>query len=129
MQREKWNFSYSGAALADAARGKISFHAERLDWWKRKKDEVIAKIRSEGIEVDEKIALEYSNPKARDWDKGGELLIRNDLRKQLAECFEKLSHHTGETSEYDAWVQTLDAHPEQEFSLDIADWLYFFRKQ
>lgn len=129
MKREEWIFNYTGHALADAARAKIEHHSGRLDWWKRKKNEVTATIRSEGIEIDEKIALEYSNPKARDWDRGGEVLIRNDLRKQLAECFDKLSYHAGIISEYEAWFQTLSAHPEQQFQLDINDWLFFFRQQ
>ena len=126
MKREAWIFSYQGQALADAAQAKIKHHSERLEWWKQKKNEVTATIRSEGLEVDEKIALQYSNPKARDWDRGGEVLIRNDLRKQLAECFEKLSYHTETINEYEAWFQTLSAHPEQQFELDINDWLFFF---
>lgn len=52
--------------------------------WKAKREELLVTIRSEGIEVDEKIVLAYSNPKARDWDRGAEIMIRNDLRKDLA---------------------------------------------
>lgn len=126
MQREKWVFTYTGQALAEATAKKIAFHTERLEWWKVKKAEVTATIRAEGIEVDEKIALTYSNPKARDYDRGGEILIRNDLRSQLAECFQKLAHHTELRDDYDAWLQALSANPEQLLELHIDDWLFFF---
>lgn len=126
MQREKWSFTYSGQTLAEAAKAKIAYHTDRLDWWKVKKNEVTATIRSDGIEIDEKIALDYSNPKARDWDRGGEILVRNDLRKQLAECFQKLSDHANSIEEYSAWLQALTANPTQSFELDIQDWLFFF---
>lgn len=126
MQRAYWAFIYTGEALAEAARIKISYHSESLEWWKAKKAEVTATIRSDGIEVDEKIALDYSNPTARDWDRGGEILARNDLRKQLAECFEKLADHSNSIDDYNAWLQALTANPEQTFDLDIQDWQFFF---
>jgi hypothetical protein len=126
MLRDQWKFAYTAEALAEAARRKISTHTERLEWWKTKKEEVTATIRSEGIEIDEKIALAYTNPKARDWDQGGEVLIRNDLRKQLAECYAKLEYHTGQVHEYDAWSQTLTANRTATLELDITDWLFFF---
>lgn len=126
MQRENWVFTYHGKALAEAAQKKVAFHTARLEWWNVKKVQVTATIRSEGIEIDEKIALTYSNPKARDYDRGGEILIRNDLRSQLAECFQKLAYHTEKCDDYDAWIQALSANPEQFLELHIDDWLFFF---
>jgi hypothetical protein len=126
MQREQWKFDYTAAKLAEAAGIKISYHDERLGFWKHKREEVIATIRAEGIEVDEKVVLAYTNPKTRDWDQGGEILVRNDLRKDLAECFKKLSYHTERRDTYDGWKQVLDANPENRQSLDISDWLFFF---
>jgi len=126
MQREEWKFDYTAAKLAEGAGIKISHHDERLDFWKRKRDEVIATIREEGIEVDEKVVLAYTSPKTRDWDNGGEILVRNDLRKHLGECFKKLSYHTERRDTYDGWKQVLDANPENRVALDINDWLFFF---
>ncbi len=111
MQKEEWKFEYTAAKVAEAARVKTAGHNERLEFWKKKREEIIATIRSEGIEVDEKVALAYSNPKARDWDNGGEILIRNDLRKVLAECFKKLAYHTELRDSFDGWRQFLQAHP------------------
>jgi hypothetical protein len=126
MQRNEWKFAYEANALADAAQSKIAYHAEHLEFWKRKREEVMATIRDEGIEINEKIALAYSNPKARDWDRGGEIVIRNDLRKALAETFEKLAYHTEERDTYDGWQQVLRANPDATLKLDIQDWLFFF---
>ena len=128
MQREQWKFDYTASRLATAAQSKIVYHQEQLRFWREKRAEVIDTIRSEGIEVDEKIVLAYANPKARDWDRGGEILIRNDLRKVLAECYQKLAYHTEERDTYDGWRQVLEANPDNRLSLEIDDWLFFFGK-
>ncbi len=126
MLREDWEFGYQAAKVAGAAKAKIAYHQGRLDFWKKTREDIIARIRSEGIEVDEKIALTFSNPKHRDWDQGGELMIRNDLRKELAECYKKLAYHTERRDGYDGWAQILDANPDDNLSLEIDDWLFFF---
>ena len=126
MQRDFWKFDYTATKLAEAASAKISYHQGHLNLWKAKREELINTIRSEGIEVDEKIVLAYQNPKARDWDRGGEIMIRNDLRKDLAECFQKLAYHTEQRDTFDGWKQVLDANPENRVQLDIEDWLFFF---
>jgi hypothetical protein len=128
MQREQWKFDYTATKLSAAAKAKIAYHEQQLDFWKAKREEVITTIRAEGIEVDEKLVLAHSNPKARDWDRGGEILIRNDLRKVLAECYQKLAYHTEERDTYDGWRQVLEANPENRLSLEIDDWLFFFGK-
>jgi hypothetical protein len=128
MQRDQWKFDYSASKLSAAAQDKISYHEGHLALWKTKREAVIATIRAEGIEVDEKVVLAYNNPKARDWDRGGEILIRNDLRKVLAECYQKLAYHTEERDIYVGWKQVLEANPECRLSLEIDDWLFFFGK-
>lgn len=126
MQRDQWTFDYRAVKLAEAVKAKIDHHQERLAYWRNKREEVIAIIRAEGIEADEKIGLAYTNPKARDWDRGGEIMVRNDLRKDLTECFQKLAYHTERRDTYDGWRQVLEANPQQVLSLDIDDWLFFF---
>ena len=69
MQRNDWTFQHTASQIAEATRGKIDYHQERLTFWKAKREEVLATIRLEGIEVDEKIVLAFQNPKARDWDR------------------------------------------------------------
>ena len=126
MLRQDWGFDYTATQLAEAAQAKRGFHQERLDWWKAKRAEVMTTIRAEGLEIDEKIALEYRNPKSRDWERGSQVMVRNDLQKDLSECLEKLSHHTQQLQQYDGWQQVLAANAEARVKLDIEDWLFFF---
>ena len=126
MLRQDWGFDYTAAKLAEAADQKKAFHHERLDWWKAKRLEVMATIRAEGLEIDEKIVLEFRNPKSRDWTQGSQVMVRNDLQKDLSECLEKLSHHTQQLQQFDGWQQVLAANPEARVKLDIDDWLFFF---
>jgi len=129
MQRNEWKFSYTARQLADAAESKVSYHDERLTFWKAKRDEVLDRIRAEGIEVDEKIALGYRNPKSRDWERGGQIVVRNDLQKDLEEVYEKLHWHTEKLNGYDAWQKVLSANADNTLQLDNEDWQYFFGTQ
>jgi hypothetical protein len=126
MLRQDWGFDYTAAKLAEAAEVKKAFHHERLDWWKAKRTEVMHTIRAEGIEIDETIVLEFRGPKSRDWDRSSQVMVRNDLQKDLGECLEKLSHHTEKLQQYDGWQQVLAANAEARVKLDIDDWLFFF---
>ena len=128
MLRKEWEFAYTAAQLAEAASRKVAFHRERLAWWKDKRASVMATIRAEGIEINERIALEFRSPKSRDWNLGSELMIRNDLKKDLSECQDKLSDHTDKLSEYSGWLQMLQANPSTTQQLDIDDWLFFFEQ-
>ena len=128
MLRKDWGFDYTATKLAEAAATKMVFHQERLDWWKTKRQEVMGTIRSEGLEIDEKLVMEFRNPKARDWDRSAQVLIRNDLQTDLSECLDKLSHHTQQVQQYDGWQQVLAANPEARVKLDIEDWLFFFAR-
>lgn len=126
MLRDEWKFEYTANKMADATEKKLSFHQERFDWWKDKKEHVITQIRTEGLEIDEKIALEYLSPKSRDWERGTQVTVRDDLRKDLDECLKKLAYHTERINDYNGWHQILNANPEAKLSLDHDDWLFFF---
>jgi hypothetical protein len=129
MLRSDWEFEYTGAALAEAAKTKLEFHQERLAWWKEKRSAIMTQIRSEGLEINEKISLGFRSPKSRDWEGGAQVMIRNDLQKALNECQEKLSFHTGKINGYKGWYQMLTANPHARKGLDIQDWLYFFSSE
>lgn len=126
MQRQEWKFDYTASKLAEAAKTKHLHHQERFEWWKEKRDQVMAEIRKDGLEIDEKIALEYVSPKRRDWEQGAQVTVRNDLKRDLNECLEKLAYHTGLMNDYRGWHQVLSANPEARLSLDHDDWLFFF---
>ena len=126
MQRKEWKFDYTASKLAEAAKTKHLHHQERFEWWKEKRDQVMAEIRKDGLEIDEKIALEYVSPKRRDWEQGAQVIVRNDLKRDLNECLEKLGYHTGLMNDYHGWHQVLNANAEARLSLDHDDWLFFF---
>ena len=126
MQRENWNFTYTAAQLAKAATQKILYHEECLKVWVARRTSVIATIRSDGIEVDESALQFINNPKARDWDLPTEVMVRNDLRKELTDCTRKLAYHTERRDTFDGWRQALQANPDCSHALDIDDWLFFF---
>ncbi len=126
MLREKWEFEYTGAQLCEAAAKKISFHEERLKWWKEKRQAVMSKIRAEGLEVNESLAMSQQSPKSRDWVDATQVTIRNDLKLALAECQKKLGFHTERLADFRGWHQMLDANPQAHKPLDLADWLFFF---
>ena len=126
MQRKEWKFRYNAKQLVEAARLKLEHHNARLDVWKDKREQLIAEIRESGIEVTEKAALTMRTAKMRDYEDGGNVMIRNDLSKALSETYEKLAYHTGLRDTYDGWHQSLLANSDNSFDLDIDDWLFFF---
>jgi len=126
MLREEWNFDYATEELAEAAREKLHHHDERLVFWKHKKKAVMDTIRSEGLELDETITAALANPKARDWHRSTQVMVRKDLQKGLEECLDKLEWHTAKRDEYDGWHQVLCAQSGKRLELHIHDWLFFF---
>ena len=127
MLRDQWKFRYTARQLAEAAQTKIEFHKGRLEFWEARRKEVIGQIKADGIEVNEKsVLLQYASPKMRDFQEGGDIMIRNALRKRLAESYEKLAYHTGRRDTFDGWQQVLGANPDDKIELDIDDWLFFF---
>ena len=126
MKRNDWTFDYTAARLAEAAQAKIAHHEARLAFWRGKREEVLGRIRTEGIEIDEKIVLGYQTPKAQDWERANRVTIRDDLRTQLDECDGKLRSHTDLAGQCKGWLAMLGANPEVRVPLDVEDWQFFF---
>ncbi len=122
--REYWTFDYDVHTVAEGAKIKLLYHTARLKWWEDKKKEIMETIKKEGLEIDESVAKGYSNS-ARDT----QVLIRNDLRRDLTECVDKLNEHKEKMKEYDAWFAVLTAQPSDSvLFLTSKDWHYFFGK-
>ena len=51
MLRKEWKFDCTASKLPEAAQGKIGYHQERFTFWKDKREEVLATIRSEGARI------------------------------------------------------------------------------
>lgn len=129
MLRDQWKFDYPAAQVAEAAAARGAYHAARLKFWKERREIVLTRIRSEGLEIDESAAVGFRNPKSRDWEHGTQVTVRPDLRQDLEECSSKLGYHTKELEQYGSWQQTMAANPDMKVSLDIEDWMYFFGKR
>lgn len=125
MNRDNWRFAYTADKVLLAALEKKVHSENRLKWWADKREEIIAKVKAEGIEIDESLAdLSLSNsygrqPSAR---------IRNDLVADLSECVQKTMEHRKKIEDYDAWVQVLESQGQSTLQLDQDDWLFFFGK-
>jgi len=62
--RDEWVFTYKIETIAEATTSKLQFHQERFKWWKDKKEQVMAKIREDGLEIDETIVMDIFHLKA-----------------------------------------------------------------
>jgi hypothetical protein len=103
MLRDQWKFRYTAEQLAEAVQQKIQYHDERHAFWNGRREDIVTQIKADGIEVNEKSVLQYASPKMRDYQQGGDIMIRNDLRKSLTEAYEKLAYYTGRKDTYDGW--------------------------
>lgn len=126
MNRKAWNFPYAADKLLDAARAKVAFHKDRLKWWEGKKQEVLALIRAEGIEIDESVAAGEGYGKS--YTRQETVMIRNDLREDLEEVQAKVKEHRGKIADYGAWAEVLASQGGSKFDLHQEDWLFFFGK-
>jgi hypothetical protein len=54
MKRDTWTFRYTAQQLADATKAKIEHHNKCLEFWEARREQLIAEIRADGIEVNEK---------------------------------------------------------------------------
>ena len=90
MNRDKWTFEYTASKLADAAHTKQLHHQARCKWWEDQKDKVMKDVRENGLEVNESLALSYSNSMA---GRGPQIMVRNDLQSKFDECHMKIREH------------------------------------
>ena len=133
MNRQNWKFSYTADNLFHAALSKKNHHGERLAWWLSKQDETKEKIKSEGIEIDESVAVDLqlrSGTASNNFStyRGPVATIRNDLLEDLAECVGKADEHRGKVRDYAAWAQVLESQGKASLDLNHDDWLFFFGK-
>ena len=127
MLRDSWKFAYTTNELAEAAKQKLDYHTERLNFWEDRKTEVMKTIKEEGIDVRES-QLSQTNVRRKSWDyrDDTQVTVRYDLNKDLQECSEKLSYHQDCIDDYDSWRQVLAAQGDTTVEVDHQDWLFFF---
>jgi hypothetical protein len=133
MKRNEWTVPYTGKQLADAAAEKKAYHESRHHlWWSTKREEVIAKIKADGMTITDSIVDElsktgYANTSAFG-NAGPTVQIDAGLQNHLAEAHGKMKQHEKLVKEYDAWGQMMGAHEAAAFNLQLDDWMYFFGK-
>jgi hypothetical protein len=124
--RNDWKFPYVLSTVLEGARKRLAHHQGRLDWWERKKEEVIARIKREGLEIDESLAAGFGS--AKTYSRDTSVLIRNDLQQDLNETTGKVREHRAKRDEYQHWVVVLEgqrAMGQFDLQLDFQDYLYF----
>lgn len=129
---QNWYARFTREEVATAAKIKKDYHEARLSFWQGKEDGVIAEIKANGLEIDDSVAPGYSNVQ-----RGPQVMVRNDLQKDLAECRQKVNEHRAKVLKFRSWVEFLKApapygsrmkgeSSNTDLELDIDDYLLFF---
>lgn len=126
MNREKWLFKFQVVKVFDAALRKIKIHEERLAFWTKKKDEVFAKIKSEGLEIHTSLTAEYGSHSNRLSGRGINISVDDGLRKDLDDCQERVNTHAEKLRQYKVWEHVLAGRSTDELELDYNDFMFFF---
>lgn len=128
MNRDDWEFEYTASNLATAAKGQRDFRLGRVKVWEEKKAEVMAKVKETGLTVHEGVAAQMANYTTSAHQQGATVMVDATLQRDLNECVTKIRTHRAAATEYDAWVQVLEANPEARLKLKHDDWQFFFGK-
>ena len=123
--RKEWEFEYTAADLATAARSQFEYRLGRVRWWQEARETVMHEIKESGIEVSESLAMGTANYTSKQL-RGPQVMVRADLQDKLTEAHQKIQQHQALADEYDAWTRVLDAHPQSRLKLTAEDWRYFF---
>lgn len=127
--RSEWEFEYVARELADGARKQKAYRDGRVKWWQEQKDQVMAEIRSSGIDVVESVTAGKFDYASNSMGAAQPTItVKPELQKKLQECHTKIQQHQEAAVEYDGWIQVLEAKPDNVLKLTNADWLYFFGK-
>lgn len=129
MNRDDWEFEYTASTLASAAQAQRDHRSERVKVWEKKKAEVMAKIRDSGLTVHEGVAAGMSSYTTSNAAHGGAtVMVDTTLQRDLNECVGKIQTHRAAATEYEGWMQVLDANREARLKLKHSDWMFFFGK-
>lgn len=129
MNRADWEFEYTASTLAGAAQAQRDHRLERVKVWEGKKAEVMAKIKDTGLTVHEGVAAGMTSYTASNSGfPGAMVMVDSTLQKDLNECVQKIQTHRAAATDYDGWLQVLDANREARLKLKHSDWMFFFGK-
>ena len=106
--RSEWQFTYPACDIGVAAAQKRDYHRGRVEFWSKKRDALLEKIKESGITVTDSF-IETVYACATPTLRGAQVMIDPEMHKQLGECQEKVKHH-----------EDL-AHTYEKFSLALCD--------
>jgi len=132
--RNSWVFNYTITEVKDAAIVKVAYHKNRLEYWKKQKDDKLVEIKESGIDINESLGLKMTN-----YGKGSmsaSVTIDEKMQEDLLEAVGAIEKHTNKVAEYQLWVDTLakaegsniSAPPRLTLELKHDDVVYFFGK-
>lgn len=131
MNRDEWEFEYTCAKLSEAANAQKEHRLARVKAWTEKKGEVMQKIKDSGLNVHESVAEQFANYGGTTSNAGfgAQITVDTTLQRDLSECVTKIASHRAAATEYDGWIQMLNANPEARVKLTHDDWMFFFGKR
>ncbi|MEI6881329.1 MAG: hypothetical protein WCK82_08375 [Bacteroidota bacterium] len=107
MSRSNWTFKALGSDLANGAKAKLDFHAERVAYWEK-----------ETKKIKDKIVVEAAIR--------GSCGTRQENTKRLTKCNAKLAKHAPLAKDYESWYKILSANPSSQVDMNRSDYDYFF---
>lgn len=129
MNRNQWKFKLQAPEVFARAEKKFEYHNSRVTFWEKKRDEIKAKIKSEGLEFEESVLADSGNTSYHSVSnfqyRQPTVNIRGDLLADLEECNSKVKEHQAKRKDYSNWV-TILSQEKQTLELDHDDFLFFF---
>lgn len=124
MLRDKWKIQRTAADLAAAALVKQQHHWDRKKWWEEQYKKAMDEAKSNGIEVIESDAKQYSTSNGF----GPRIGISPEYQLRIGEADQKVKLHETQRALYASWVELLEASSGLSYELDVDDYQFFFGK-
>lgn len=131
--RNSWKFSYSVFEVLAGARAQLEYHNTRLVFWNKKREDILAKIKDDGIKIDEsvieKLAASGSTYSNFGLNNGPQVSVKQEYLEELNECNSKITQRRASVDQYTGWVKILETEGDSHRVLELEhdDWNFFFK--
>jgi len=109
-QRQRWGVDVRISALLRAATRKEGYHRERREEWKQRREDAVARLRSEGIKFNiseeefEKLVATYASNYR---NQPGGITLDQTIVQEIQEAERKAKEHANHVDELLLWQGTL----------------------
>lgn len=132
--RTQWEFTYTARQVAYGARKQKEYRDSRRALWEAKHNEVLEQIRAQGLLVNSGAmeSMLETMTVASSYMKGGNsgstptISIDKKLQDKFTESFRKKEEHLALSEQYEVWIQTLEAQPDEVLKITYEDFKFFF---